>query len=205
MLCLSGNKLAYQSSKRMFQTSVRARSKPAHRVRRRIGEDNSARCRVPYGSGLQDHPRVAVGAEDERAAFNRLVASHLDELLRGARRELRLRTLAPVSLEARPPPEPIQDDDESFWEWYRPDEVTRWEDLVAEPGQLSIMDSGTVFHMDSAGTRASGACSGANIFLNNTTNIVGYTTQITVTGASDFNSGCTPNMYAVGYWNSPSP
>lgn len=138
-----------------------------------------------------------MSAPDERAAFDRLVAPHLDELLRAARRELRyritlgelgrddlspeelvgetllrawndrhrrpallgtrawllallyrvadsiarrearFRRLAPVSLEAKPPPEPFYDDDESFWEWYQPDEVTRWEDLVAEPGQLT--------------------------------------------------------------------
>lgn len=135
--------------------------------------------------------------EDERAAFDRRVASHLDELLRAARRELRyrialgelgrddlspeelvgetlaraweerqrrpaslgtrawlhallhrvaesiarremrFRLLAPVSLEASAPPEPVYDDDESFWEWYQPDDMTRWEDLVAEPAQLT--------------------------------------------------------------------
>ena len=135
--------------------------------------------------------------QDERAAFDRLAASHLDELLRAARRELRyrgalgqfgpddlspeelvgetlvrawddrhrrpallgtrawllallhrvaesiaqremrFRRLAPVSLEASPPPEPLYDDDESFWEWYQPDDMTRWEDLVAEPTQLT--------------------------------------------------------------------
>jgi RNA polymerase sigma-70 factor (ECF subfamily) len=31
----------------------------------------------------------------------------------------------------------LYDDDESFWEWYQPDDVTRWEDLVAEPTQLT--------------------------------------------------------------------
>jgi RNA polymerase sigma-70 factor (ECF subfamily) len=141
-----------------------------------------------------------MSAQDERAAFDRLVGSHLDELLRAARRELRyrialgqlsrddlspeelvgetlarawddrhrrpallgtrawllallhrvaesiarremrFRRLAPVSLEARPPPEPFYDDDESFWEWYQPDDMTRWEDLVAEPSQLTPDD-----------------------------------------------------------------
>jgi len=138
-----------------------------------------------------------MSAQDERAAFDRLVAPHLDELLRAARRELRyrialgqlgrddlspeelvgetlvrawddrhrrpallntrawllallhrvaesiarremrFRRLAPVSLEASPPPEPFYDDDESFWEWYQPDDMTRWEDVVAEPTQLT--------------------------------------------------------------------
>jgi RNA polymerase sigma-70 factor (ECF subfamily) len=48
-----------------------------------------------------------------------------------ARRETRFGQLAAVSLEATVPPEPIYDDDESFWEWYQPDEMTRWEDVVA--------------------------------------------------------------------------
>jgi RNA polymerase sigma-70 factor (ECF subfamily) len=54
-----------------------------------------------------------------------------------ARREARFRKLAPVSLEAKPPPAPFYDDDESFYEWYQPDEMTRWEDLVAEPTSLT--------------------------------------------------------------------
>jgi DNA-directed RNA polymerase specialized sigma24 family protein len=37
------------------------------------------------------------------------------------------------SLEDSVPPEPIYDDDEEFWEWYRPDEMTRWEDAVEAP------------------------------------------------------------------------
>ncbi len=53
------------------------------------------------------------------------------------RREARFRKLAPVSLEAKVPPEPVYDDDESFWEWYQPDEMTRWEDVVAEPTALT--------------------------------------------------------------------
>jgi RNA polymerase sigma-70 factor (ECF subfamily) len=53
------------------------------------------------------------------------------------RREARFRKLAPVSLEARPPPEPFYDDDEGFYEWYQPDEMTRWEDLAAEPLELT--------------------------------------------------------------------
>ena len=35
------------------------------------------------------------------------------------------------------PPEPIYDDDEEFWEWYEPDEMTRWEDVAAEPTSLT--------------------------------------------------------------------
>lgn len=53
------------------------------------------------------------------------------------RNEVRFRQLAAVSLEAKPPPEPFYDDDEGFYEWYQPDEMTRWEDLVAEPASLT--------------------------------------------------------------------
>jgi RNA polymerase sigma factor (sigma-70 family) len=49
-----------------------------------------------------------------------------------ARREARFRKVATVSLEAPVPPEPIYDDDEEFWEWYQPDEMTRWEDVVED-------------------------------------------------------------------------
>jgi len=50
-----------------------------------------------------------------------------------ARREARLRRIPTESLEALVPPEPIYDDDEEFWEWYQPDEVTSWEDAVEAP------------------------------------------------------------------------
>jgi RNA polymerase sigma-70 factor (ECF subfamily) len=50
-----------------------------------------------------------------------------------ARREAGLRRIPTESLEALVPPEPIYDDDEEFWEWYQPDEMTRWEDVVEAP------------------------------------------------------------------------
>jgi RNA polymerase sigma-70 factor (ECF subfamily) len=53
------------------------------------------------------------------------------------RREKRLRKLAPVSLERAVPPPPIYDDDEEFWEWYQPDDMTKWEDVAAEPEDLT--------------------------------------------------------------------
>jgi RNA polymerase sigma-70 factor (ECF subfamily) len=53
------------------------------------------------------------------------------------RREKRLRKLAPVSLERAVPPPPIYDDDEEFWEWYQPDDMTRWEDVATEPIELT--------------------------------------------------------------------
>jgi DNA-directed RNA polymerase specialized sigma24 family protein len=58
-----------------------------------------------------------------------------------ARREARFRKLATESLEAPVPPEPLYDDDESFWAWYQPDELTRWEDVVADPSSLSPEDA----------------------------------------------------------------
>jgi RNA polymerase sigma-70 factor (ECF subfamily) len=51
-------------------------------------------------------------------------------LTRIVRQEQVLRKLVSVSLEAPAPAEPIYDDDESFWEWYQPDEMLRWEDIV---------------------------------------------------------------------------
>jgi RNA polymerase sigma factor (sigma-70 family) len=50
-----------------------------------------------------------------------------------ARREARLRRIPTEPLEAPVPPERIYDDDEEFWEWYQPDELTRWEDVVEAP------------------------------------------------------------------------
>jgi RNA polymerase sigma-70 factor (ECF subfamily) len=38
-----------------------------------------------------------------------------------------------VSIEALVPPEDTYDDDESFWEWYQPDEMLRWEDVIETP------------------------------------------------------------------------
>lgn len=49
------------------------------------------------------------------------------------RQEARARELAALSLEAPVPPGPIYDDEESFWEWYQPDERLRTEDVIADP------------------------------------------------------------------------
>ncbi len=35
-----------------------------------------------------------------------------------------------VSLEDPVPPPPVYDDDEEFWEWYQPDDLTRYEDVL---------------------------------------------------------------------------
>lgn len=57
-----------------------------------------------------------------------------------ARQEARRREAETVSLEARVPPGPVSDDDEGFWDWYQPDESTRWEDVIpasaATPEQI---------------------------------------------------------------------
>ena len=50
-----------------------------------------------------------------------------------SRREARQTRVPAQSLEEPVPPEPIYDDDEEFWEWYQPDEWTRWEDVVEAP------------------------------------------------------------------------
>lgn len=52
-------------------------------------------------------------------------------LMRIVRQEQLLRRLISVSLEARAPEPPIYDDDEGFYEWFQPDEVVRWEDILA--------------------------------------------------------------------------
>lgn len=59
-------------------------------------------------------------------------------LTRIVRQELLRRDLASVSLEAPAPAEPIYDDDESFWEWYQPDETLRWEDIVADDATAGV-------------------------------------------------------------------
>lgn len=48
------------------------------------------------------------------------------------RKRWRQRAEESVSLEARVPEPPLYDDDESFYEWYQPDDVTRWEDVIAD-------------------------------------------------------------------------
>ncbi|ARA92184.1 hypothetical protein AWN76_002670 [Rhodothermaceae bacterium RA] len=53
----------------------------------------------------------------------------LQKLIRAERLE---RGLWAVSLEDPLPPEPLFDDDESFWEWYQPDDLPRWEDAIPD-------------------------------------------------------------------------
>jgi DNA-directed RNA polymerase specialized sigma24 family protein len=45
-------------------------------------------------------------------------------------REAKVRQVDAVSTEEPVPPEPIHDDDEEFYEWYQPEALTRWEDVV---------------------------------------------------------------------------
>jgi RNA polymerase sigma-70 factor (ECF subfamily) len=59
-----------------------------------------------------------------------------------SRREARQTRVSAESLEEPVPPEPIYDDDEEFWEWYQPDEVTRWEDVVEAPTMTPEEEAG---------------------------------------------------------------
>jgi hypothetical protein len=70
----------------------------------------------------------------------------------------------------------------------------------------NILNSGTVFHMDSAGPRQSGQCNGSNIFFNNPIQILGFTTQVNVTtpGSSDLNSGCSPGQFTIDGYSTPA-
>ena len=52
-------------------------------------------------------------------------------LTRIVRQEVLQRKLLAVSLEAPAPAGLEYDDEESFWEWYQPDQALRWEDIVA--------------------------------------------------------------------------
>lgn len=53
-------------------------------------------------------------------------------LERLVQREEWRRAAAAVSLE-EPVPEQPGEDDETFWEWYQPDEAVRWEDVIPAP------------------------------------------------------------------------
>src|SRR6267378_1597196 len=59
-----------------------------------------------------------------------------------SRREVRQERIPAESLEEPVPPEPIYDDDEEFWEWYQPDEMTRWEDVVEAPTMTPEEEAG---------------------------------------------------------------
>lgn len=52
-------------------------------------------------------------------------------LTRIVRQERLLKRLISTSLETPVPAAPIYDDDESFWEWFQPDEMVRWEDILS--------------------------------------------------------------------------
>ncbi len=60
-----------------------------------------------------------------------------------ARRRRTLQIEEGVSLEERAPEPPTHDDDEEFWEWYQPDDFTKWEDVLADdaatPEELAIL------------------------------------------------------------------
>ncbi len=50
-----------------------------------------------------------------------------------AARQRRLREVRNVSVESTVRDDVLYDDEESFYEWYQPDEVTRLEDVIADP------------------------------------------------------------------------
>lgn len=60
-----------------------------------------------------------------------------------AKRRRTLQVEEAVSLEDPAPEPPIYDDDEEFWEWYQPDDYTKWEDVLADdmatPEELAIL------------------------------------------------------------------
>lgn len=70
-------------------------------------------------------------------------------LTRIVRQEQLLKRLLSVSLEAPTPPAPVYDDDESFWEWFQPDEMLRWEDAI--PSDTSAELPAELFEQDVAG------------------------------------------------------
>ncbi len=47
-------------------------------------------------------------------------------------RQKQLASLPTVSLEERVPDPPLYDDEESFYEWYQPDDLTRYEDVLPD-------------------------------------------------------------------------
>lgn len=51
-----------------------------------------------------------------------------------AREERRYHAHIGLSLDSPLPPPPVYDDDEEFWEWYQPDEVLHWEDVLPDAG-----------------------------------------------------------------------
>ena len=57
-------------------------------------------------------------------------------LQRYLQRERTFRRLWELSLDEPVPPEPIYDEEESFWEWYQPDDLERWEDVLPDPSTL---------------------------------------------------------------------
>ncbi len=55
-----------------------------------------------------------------------------------------------VSLEDRVPPPAAYDDDEEFWEWYQPDDLTRYEDILPA---TSVTPEDVAFVLESAEQR----------------------------------------------------
>jgi hypothetical protein len=68
----------------------------------------------------------------------------------------------------------------------------------------NVLDNSIAYHMDSTGTRQSGQCNGSNIYLFGNVHAVGNATYISVTGASDHNTGCDtgPSPPTIGGYSS---
>ncbi len=72
-------------------------------------------------------------------------------------RERTERALWAVSLEAPLPPEPLYDDEESFWEWYQPDDITKWEDVFPDDVPLPdehLADEAVIDRLDTVPRQA---------------------------------------------------
>jgi hypothetical protein len=77
-----------------------------------------------------------------------LLGQQFRVLTRIVRQERLLQRLVSTSLEAPVPEPPIYDNDESFWEWFQPDEMVRWEDILsgdAHPELSRLIETFPVF------------------------------------------------------------
>jgi RNA polymerase sigma factor (sigma-70 family) len=143
---------ALRGDREAFQAAVRPHLRGLLRAARR-----EVRYRVALGDFDRDDPtpeelvgEVLIRAwqkRNDRPSPVRLKVWLLALLYRVAhelsRRQGREKQLPKESLEAPVPPEPIYDDDEGFWEWYQPDEITRWEDVVEAPTMTPEEEAGT--------------------------------------------------------------
>lgn len=94
------------------------------------------RAQRPEGMGLKGW-LMAV----QRLTLGRIIAQ-----------EYNFSRLASVSLESPLPKEPAHDYDESFLEWYQPDDFNRWEDLIPDdlptPEEMAIEHEAATYGME---------------------------------------------------------